>query len=449
MGTIMVITASFISCFGVNLQKWAHNKNKELPLHERRPMISNWRWWLGFICMVLGSLFDMAALPFVPQSRVAALGATGIVANVIITPLFLGEKLTKHDLIGCGVVCVGCTLATVFGAATEPDIDSTCLLSYFEAGSFIAYAMILITCLCILFYFIRGFQLVERMVIAGKHCPNDNFDCVWAAENEETCLKYADDRIYPFVYITRWGAPFYPFIVAAFAGAAGANSIMFAKAVLIFLKNAAKGNATSAGYLCAFLIPFGGCLFLQITYMNKALHIYPDALFVLPIYQSFWIVLGIAAGLIFYKEYQQLSGLEIFLFSLGVITSLIGVQILSMRDTGDGPDGSNYDLAKPEFTAHRTLTRDNSFADDYGGHMELEGTGSYKPPQVYLDMKHDETAENGAPNRSTQQDTDITHSPLASPQKRDSGGSSSSNTMRAGLLDHADHNSTPQYQWSE
>lgn len=35
----------------------------------------------------------MAALPFVPQSRVAALGATGIVANVIITPLFLGEKV--------------------------------------------------------------------------------------------------------------------------------------------------------------------------------------------------------------------------------------------------------------------------------------------------------------------------------------------------------------------
>lgn len=431
-------------------------------------MISNWRWWLGFICMVLGSLFDMAALPFVPQSRVAALGATGIVANVVITPLFLREKvlmhgyalkddtwfvvqLTKHDIVGCAVVCVGCTLATIFGAANEPDIDSTCLLSYFEAGRFIAYAVSLLCCLCIIFYFIRGFQLVEKKVLEGKHCPNDNFDCVWAAQNEQVCLRYAGEEIYPFVYITRFGAPFYPFLVAAFGGAAGANSIMFAKAVLIFLKNAVKGSAESAGYLCAFLLPFGGCLFAQVTFMNKALHIYPDALFVLPIYQSFWIVLGIAAGLIFYKEYQQLSGVDLFLFSLGVILSLVGVQILSRRKASDSPDSANYDIAKPEFTAHRTLTRDNLFVDDYA-HGELEGTGTYQPPQVFnLETKQDD------------QDSGITQSPLASrpqqviakldpypntgPMKQEPP-----NTLRAGLLNNADHNATSttsQYKWSE
>jgi len=38
---------------------------------------------------------DLAALPFIPQSRVAVLGSTGIIFNVLITPLFLGEKLTK------------------------------------------------------------------------------------------------------------------------------------------------------------------------------------------------------------------------------------------------------------------------------------------------------------------------------------------------------------------
>lgn len=343
MGTGMVIVASFISCFGVNLQKWAHNKNKELPLHERRPMVANWRWWSGMICMILGSLFDLAALPFIPQSRVAALGATGIVANVIITPLFLGEKLTKHDIIGCGVVCVGCTVACIFGAASEPDIDSTCLLSYFTAGMFVTYFCTLTVALLILFYFIRGFQLVERQLIAGKHCPNDNFDCCWAADHEDICLKYAGEEIYPFVYITRFGAPFYPFLVAAFGGAAGANSIMFAKAVLIFAKNMVKGHAASAGYLFGFFIPFGGCLFLQITFMNKALHIYPDALFVLPIYQSFWIVLGIGAGLIFYQEYEQLGGLDIFWFSVGIIISLVGVQILSLRNSND-EEGQGYDL---------------------------------------------------------------------------------------------------------
>jgi len=50
---------------------------------------------LGMGCMIAGSLMDLAALPFIPQSRVAVLGSTGIIFNVLITPLFLGEKLTK------------------------------------------------------------------------------------------------------------------------------------------------------------------------------------------------------------------------------------------------------------------------------------------------------------------------------------------------------------------
>ena len=110
VGTSMVISASFISTLGVNLQKWvchppfqnrktltlhvskAHNKNRILKKENRKPMIQNWRWWCGLCGMVLASVFDLIALPFVPQSRVAALGAVTMVSNVIVTPLFLGEK---------------------------------------------------------------------------------------------------------------------------------------------------------------------------------------------------------------------------------------------------------------------------------------------------------------------------------------------------------------------
>ena len=43
---------------------------------------------------------DMLALPFVPQSRVAVLGSVAMVANVVITPVFLKEQLTTYDLAG-------------------------------------------------------------------------------------------------------------------------------------------------------------------------------------------------------------------------------------------------------------------------------------------------------------------------------------------------------------
>lgn len=395
MGTIMVITASFISTFGVNLQKWAHNKNTEIPLEERKPMMKNWRWWTGMVCMITGSLFDLAALPFVPQSRVAALGAVGIVANVIVTPLFLGEEVTRHDIVGCVVVCVGCTIACVFGAATEPEIDSSCLLDYFAAGLFIFYAVSLVASLLVMYYLIHGFQVVVARLVEAEECPNDTFDCVWAHRNRGTCEKYTDD-MWPFCYITKYGAQFYPFLVAAFGGMCGANSIMFAKAVLIFLKNAASGDASSAGYLMLFLIPFGACLFLQVTFLNKSLQIYPDALFVLPCYQSFWIVFGIAAGLIFYKEYQQLEGWHIFLFALGVIISLVGVKILAMRNSKTDKDDldeddtgyTEYADLTREWIPHRTLTK--YFGDDIPHDLDqplTEAGASYQPPShIHSDL---------------------------------------------------------------
>lgn len=65
--------------------------------------------------------------------------------------------------------------------------------------------------------------------------------------------------------------------------------------------------------------------------MNVALKIYPDALFVLPVYQSFWIVFGIASGLIFYQEYKEMNEFSSFMFGLGVAISLVVVPISNCR----------------------------------------------------------------------------------------------------------------------
>lgn len=187
-------------------------------------------------------------------------------------------------------------------------------------------------------------------------------ECIWADENkEEIVAKCANPHdLHPFMYVTRFGPQFYPFVHAAFGGMAGANSIMFAKAVLIFGKNMITGpdRGLSAAYLAAFLVPCGLCLFLQIKYLNVALQIYRDSLFVLPCYQSFWIVFGIAAGLIFYQEYKQLDSWHVLLFTLGVAISLGGVVVLSLRSAAS-KDGKTREMPAPEFIPHRDLTCTN------------------------------------------------------------------------------------------
>jgi len=331
MGTIMVILASFVSVCGVNLQKMAHNRNQALPREARKPMGKDWLWWCGMVLMFGGSLLDLIALPFVPQSRVSALGAAGIVANVVITPLFLKERPTRYDLIGCLICTAGCTVATLFGASNEPDLTSDCLLSYFKASPFVVYISVITLLLCTLMYFIEGFRRKKNAVIAAG--VTDVFETRWVADNWDKVAAITD---YPgsewFIFLHR-GPQFYPSVHAGLAGMAGAQSIMLAKAVLIFLGNIISGpdNAKSAGLLVAFLLPFGLCLWLQIAYLNIALKIYPDALFVLPVYQSFWIVFGIASGLIYYQEYLELSGTQTAMFSAGVLLSLAGVAVLAQR----------------------------------------------------------------------------------------------------------------------
>ena len=231
LGTMLVIFASFISCFGVNLQKWAHNVNEALSPSKRTNMVKNWRWWLGILAMIAGSVMDMSALPFVPMSRVAALGASTIVANIIITPLFLSEKVTKHDVFGCIVTVSGTALACYFGAGGEGDQDSKCILLFFVEPLFIAYMTGLLVILAALFYLIEGFKRMNCRCLAagivGGESQLPSLETVWVHDNLELVMSVPRDR--HFVFITRFGPQFYPAIHAMYAGTLGAQSVMFAK----------------------------------------------------------------------------------------------------------------------------------------------------------------------------------------------------------------------------
>eukprot|EP01059_Diplonema_ambulator_P035439 TRINITY_DN8334_c0_g1_i1.p1 TRINITY_DN8334_c0_g1~~TRINITY_DN8334_c0_g1_i1.p1 ORF type:complete len:460 (+),score=72.46 TRINITY_DN8334_c0_g1_i1:912-2291(+) len=333
MGTLLVIGASFISCFGVNLQKLAHNKNASLPVEDRVSMYKMWQWWLGIFCMIMGSVMDMAALPFVPLSRVAALGASTMVANIVITPLFLKETLTRHDLVGCALAVSGTVVACLFGAGSETNVSSLCLLKYFSNALFIMYFAFVLMFLMSLYYLIIGFRRMQATLVRME-IIEDTLECVWLHANLEKLHGVPQDPTFRFV--TGYGPQFYPCVHAVFAGTIGAQSVMFAKAVLKFLGNAIYSHEDSTmksiGYMVLFLLPTGFCLYNQITYLNVSLQIYRDALFVLPVYQALWVSAGILSGLFFYQEYREIKNLHAALFGLGCFVSLAGLMVLARRE---------------------------------------------------------------------------------------------------------------------
>eukprot|EP01060_Flectonema_neradi_P011979 TRINITY_DN188_c5_g1_i1.p1 TRINITY_DN188_c5_g1~~TRINITY_DN188_c5_g1_i1.p1 ORF type:complete len:523 (+),score=78.09 TRINITY_DN188_c5_g1_i1:83-1570(+) len=330
MGTALVVMASFISCLGVNFQKLSHNKNEMVEKADRTPMYKS-PYWVGGIClMILGSIMDMVALPFVPLTRVSALGASGIVANLIITPIFLKEKLTTHDLIGGTITVVGTTIACIFGAQEEKKITSDDLLRNFHQSAFILYYIIQAVFLLLLLYLCIGFNKVQKAANKAGLIEG-SLECVWAWQNIDKIVELEFDHRY--IFVTRFGPQFYPVCHAVYAGIFGAQSVMYAKAVLTFLSNAAENRDTwvSVGMMFLFILPTVFCLWNQIHFLNLSLQIYRDALFILPVYQALWIGMGIVSGLIFYQEYKDIDDYHMGLFALGVIISICGLGVLAFR----------------------------------------------------------------------------------------------------------------------
>ncbi len=70
-------------------------------------------------------------------------------------------------------------------------------------------------------------------------------------------------------------------------------------------------------------------------YLNSALARF-DALFVIPVYQVFWMISGIMGGLIVFDEYTAFDQLQVIMFPIGCVLTSLGIVALTFRDNSSG-----------------------------------------------------------------------------------------------------------------
>uniref|UniRef100_A0AAV1U7K9 Magnesium transporter n=1 Tax=Peronospora matthiolae TaxID=2874970 RepID=A0AAV1U7K9_9STRA len=117
IGGAIAILSAFLSIFGVNLQKYSHDKEELRAVP--RPYTMRPIWWVGMICVVAASLGDFLALGFAPQTLVASLGGgSTILGNCLMSHFWLQQSLYLTDIIGVAVVSLG---VIVLAAASEED----------------------------------------------------------------------------------------------------------------------------------------------------------------------------------------------------------------------------------------------------------------------------------------------------------------------------------------
>ena len=134
---------------------------------------------------------------------------------------------------------------------------------------------------------------------------------------------------------------YHRFCYAAISGIVGAQSVLFAKCLAELFVNTFAGRGVLLAFWQTYLLIIFMCLtiFLQIRWLNSGLKSF-DALSVVPVFQSFWILVSVVAGLIFFGEYQQMDSTSLCVFPIGILLTIVGVFFLSGRRVADPADGS-------------------------------------------------------------------------------------------------------------
>ncbi|ETP04800.1 hypothetical protein, variant 2 [Phytophthora nicotianae CJ01A1] len=227
-------------------------QEEEKPVFERQTYYTRPLWLIGLVLVVLGAVGDFEALGFAPQALVASVGGGfTVLANVFFAHLWLGQILTKTDVLGTLLIIIGVVLSTV---ANEPDEQMSLVeleKQFFQLG-FLIYLGVMTVVLGGIFGQIEAILRLPRAL-------NEN--------------KY---RLLPFMYATA-------------SGIFGSFSVLLAKCASILLILTFSGENQFV-YFTTYLF-MGGMmctLVLQTDLLNRAI-MAGDTLSVFPMFQCFWI----------------------------------------------------------------------------------------------------------------------------------------------------------------
>ena len=72
------------------------------------------------------------------------------------------------------------------------------------------------------------------------------------------------------------------------------------------------------------------CMYIQLKFLNNGMRHF-DVLFVLPIYQAFWITGATINGILFFEEYNNFCPAQYYMFPIGCVLTVGGVAALALK----------------------------------------------------------------------------------------------------------------------
>ncbi|RQM19041.1 hypothetical protein B5M09_013440 [Aphanomyces astaci] len=357
-GFSISLVFSILNSVGINLQKYSLSQNaNSTKTSFQQPL-----WVLGMVFVILGSILDFVAFGMAPQTLLAPLAALSLVWNMFIAPFFHKEKVTRRNLVATAIIFVGVTITVIFAGHSTPTYDLDDLILLYQTPVMYAY----ITCVVL---------FLLTMFAATRYI--------------ETNHVYEDG----FFHIVCYGG---------IAGTFGGQSVLLAKSTVELLKSAIWGDGADAfAHVTTYVIIAGlvTCLLCQISFLNGGLKRF-DALVVIPVYQSFWILMSVLGGIMYFEEYVSMTSVEKYMFTAGGVITISGIVYLLQGSSSGGSGGGGGSSGKYLELAH-TATPSDAWNTDDSDEEQFQQQADDELDEVVLDSPNKHI--NGSPkNPKTQ-----------------------------------------------
>ena len=305
VGVLCAIAGNVLNGVSFQMQRYVHANNARRESYVKFPL-----WWIGLICMLTGEIGNMIAYGLAPASLVSPLGVVGIVANAILSRVFLKEVIPTRGVIG--IVCSVAGSVLVVLGAPESDVST----SIFD--NVVSW---------------QGFGLLCGVLLG----------CAYIMNPLRLSIAISDDfsNTYVVCYCT----------VCSLCGAVTVTS---SKVVSTALAQAVNGDYTefTSSRTCwlTYTLAISMIIFniYQIQVLNIAL-IHFESTQVMPVYYIIFTSVSIATGMVLFHETSFDPIIQkALLFICGVALAFVGVYLINSEKTPATFVKHNALLSTPE-----------------------------------------------------------------------------------------------------
>ncbi|KAA0147105.1 hypothetical protein FNF29_07595 [Cafeteria roenbergensis] len=165
VGVAMSAVATIAGNAGLNMQKWGFLIEAKKPAKERVHFVKMWKWWAGFVLVVVGAIMDFVSYGLAPSSIVTPVGSLTLVVNIFLAHWWLGENIYMQDYVGTFFIVAGATMTVVFGNQSDSCLPVSELAARYATTGMIVYMACAVAIVAAMFVLQRRAEGVLKRVV--------------------------------------------------------------------------------------------------------------------------------------------------------------------------------------------------------------------------------------------------------------------------------------------